>query len=349
MKTVEISGHLVGPGQPCFIIAEAGVNHNGHLDLALKLVDAAAEAGVDAVKFQTFLAEKIIAPTAPKAEYQVRSTGETESQLQMVKRLELTHLEFRTIAQYCKTKDIIFLSTPFEEASADFLETIGLSAFKMASGEITNLPFQAHVARKGKPMIVSTGMSSLDEVNLAVRAIRAQGNPDLILLHCTSNYPTNPQEVNLKAMQTLADMFDIPVGYSDHTEGVEITLAAVALGACVLEKHFTLDPTLPGPDQQASLEVGQLKALVQGIRKIEAALGSGIKEPVFSEASTAAAARKSLHLKNDLPAGAYLRSEDLLIMRPGTGISPARLEKTLGRQIKKPMRAGSILQEEDLV
>jgi sialic acid synthase SpsE len=266
----------------------------------------------------------------------------------MVKRLELSQQEFRVIAEYCQTKEIVFLSTPFDEDSADFLETIGVSIYKMASGELTNLPFLAHVARKGKPMIVSTGMAALDEVDVAVRAIRSNGNPRLILLHCTSNYPTDPKDVNLRAMHTLAETFGVPVGYSDHTNGIEVAIGAVALGACVIEKHFTLDRNLPGPDQQASLEVSELKMMVQSIRKIEEAFGSGVKEPVAGEIATAAVARKSLYLKNDLPEGHSLRIEDLIAMRPGTGISPACVDQVLGRKLKQAVKGDTLLKEEHL-
>ncbi len=345
---IQIKDHTVGIGYPCFIIAEAGVNHNGSLELALKLVDGAVEAGADAVKFQTFITEKIIAPAAPKAEYQMRIKGTIESQFEMAKRLELNQHEFQAIAELCQAKGIVFLSTPFEEDSADFLETVGISAFKIASGELTNLPFLAHVARKGKPMIVSTGMADLDEVDLAVRTIRSHGNPDLILLHCTSNYPTDPKDVNLRAIHTLAGTFDVPVGYSDHTDGIEIAIGAVALGACVIEKHFTLDRRLPGPDQQVSLEVGELKKMVYSIRRIEEAFGTGVKEPAMSEIVIAAVARKSLHLKNDLSEGHSLRIEDLIAIRPGTGISPACIDQVLGRKLKMAIKGGTLLKEEYL-
>jgi sialic acid synthase SpsE len=224
-----------------------------------------------------------------------------------------------------------------------------MSAFKMASGELTNLPFQAHVARKGKPMIVSTGMSNLPEVTAAVGAVRSNGNPPLILLHCTSNYPAAAQDVNLRAMLTLSASFHVPVGYSDHTEGIEIPGAAAAMGACMLEKHFTLDRQMPGPDHRASLEPVELAALVQSVRRIEAALGTGEKKPASSEESTAMVARKSLHLRAGLPAGHALMAGDLIALRPGTGISPSAIDQVVGRLLKKGMRAGSMLREFDLV
>ena len=349
LKALEISGRKVGKDNPCFIIAEAGVNHNGSLELALRLVDGAVKAGADAVKFQTFNTEKMISPTAAKAEYQKRNTKETESQFEMAKQMELNHEEFQVIALRCKEKGITFMSTPFEEDSADFLETIGIAAYKMASGELTNLPFLAHVARKRKPMIVSTGMADLQEVKTAVRTIRSSGNTNLILLHCTSNYPTPPEDVNLKAMKTLANTFNVPVGYSDHTAGIEVAIAAVALGACVIEKHFTLDHNLPGPDQKASLDIRDFIKLVESIRKIEKAFGTGAKEPTKSEISMAKVVRKSLHVKRDLSQGHSLGPEDIVAMRPGTGISPALIDQILGRKLNKAIRSGTILKEEDLV
>jgi N-acetylneuraminate synthase/N,N'-diacetyllegionaminate synthase len=347
MKAINISGRKIGAGHPCFIVAEAGVNHNGSLDLAIKLVDAAVESGADAVKFQTFHTENLVTNSAPKAKYQIRNTDSGESQFEMIKRLELNDEEFQKISHHCTTKGIIFLSTPFEEGSADFLEKIDIPAYKMASGELTNLPFQAYVARKGKPMIVSTGMGILKEVDNVVNTIRGNGNPELILLHCTSNYPTDPKDVNLRAMVTLRETFNVVVGYSDHTEGKDISIAAVALGASVIEKHFTLDRTLTGPDQGISLEPDELKELIKSVRKIETALGSGIKKRTPGELNTALAARKSLHYGRDLPEGQILTINDLIALRPGSGISPARLEEFLGKKLNKSVRKGNKLHEVD--
>lgn len=331
-----------------FIIAEAGVNHNGDINMAKQLVDVAADAGADAVKFQTFKADQMVTPHAPKAEYQKQTTDAGESQHQMLRRLELSPEAHRQLLTRCAAKNILFLSTPFEEESADFLEALGVTMFKVPSGEITNLPFLEHLARKGKPMIVSTGMATLDEVKKAVQTIRAAGNPAVALLHCVSNYPADPATTNLRAMDTLAATFQVPVGYSDHTLGNEVSFAAVARGACIIEKHFTLDRTLPGPDHAASSEPAKLKSLVQGIRKIESSLGTGIKAPSSTEANTAAIARKSLVAAADIPAGAILTEQMIAVKRPGTGLLPAMRSQLIGRRIKNHTPAGTLLNLEML-
>ncbi|MBN1859354.1 N-acetylneuraminate synthase, partial [Candidatus Bipolaricaulota bacterium] len=302
--------------------------------------------GADAVKFQTFKAERIASADAPKAEYQMRSTGTDESQLDMLRRLELSKEEHRELVSYCSEKGITFLSSPFDEESADFLETLGVPAFKIPSGEITNLPFLAHVARKRRPMIVSTGMATLGEVEAAVSTIRDNGNPHIVLLHCVSNYPADPKDVNLRAMETMRVAFGIPVGYSDHTEGDEIALAAVALGACVLEKHFTLDRSLPGPDHQASIEPVELANLVRRVRSVEAALGHGQKVPANSEANTAAVARKSLVAAKAIEPGTVLAATMVQARRPGTGIPPAHLRELLGRVATVRIPANTMLRWE---
>ncbi len=347
-RDLQIAGREIGPGNPCFVIAEAGVNHNGDPALARRLVDAAADAGADAVKFQTFRAEGLASPSAPKAEYQTRATGASESQLDMLRRLELSREAHAGLMARCRDRGVVFLSTPFEEESADFLESLGVAAFKVPSGEVTNLPFLAHVARKGRPVILSTGMSTLEEVGAAVRCLRESGDPPLVLLHCVSRYPADPRDANLRAMATMSEAFEVPVGYSDHTAGLEVAFAAAALGAAVLEKHFTLDRALPGPDHAASLEPGELASLVRGIRLVESALGHGRKEPVLAEAETAAVARKSLVAVRDLPVGAILTRDALAVLRPGTGLAPARLEELLGRKLRREVREGVPLREEDL-
>lgn len=348
LATIYIDGRQIGPGQPCFIIAEAGVNHNGDVEMAHRLVDVAVQAKADAVKFQSFKAGRVVVPDAPKADYQLQITDRAESQLEMLRRLELSPEVHRALMDYCRKKGILFLSTPFDEESADFLNGIGMPAYKVPSGEITNLPFIAHIASKQKPMIASTGMSSLDEVEAAVRAIRGVGNEELILLHCVSSYPAAPADANLRAMHTMAAKFNLPVGYSDHTLGIEVALAAVALGACVIEKHFTLDRNLPGPDHRASLEPNELVALVRGIRVVEAAMGHGRKEPVPCEASTSAVARKSLVAARDIPAGTTLTEELIAIKRPGTGLPPAMLSQVVGRIARRDIAAGSLLNPEML-
>lgn len=340
---VTIAGRQIGSGQPCFIIAEAGVNHNGDPELARQLIDVAKTAGADAVKFQLFRADRLASAAAPKAGYQVRTTGGGESQLEMLRRLELPLEAHRALWDYCRARGMLFLSSPFDEDSADWLDALGVAAFKIPSGELTNLPFLAHVARKGKSLIVSTGMATLAEVEAAVRTIDAAGNRDVVLLHCVSNYPANPAEANLRAMQTMAEAFGLPVGYSDHTPGIEVALAAVALGACVIEKHFTLDRTLPGPDHRVSLEPQELVALVRGIRTVEAALGHGRKEPAPSEADTAAVARKSLVAAKDIAKGSTVTADSIAIKRPGTGLPPAVLDHLLGRTAIREIPADTLL------
>ncbi|MFH0954145.1 MAG: N-acetylneuraminate synthase [Verrucomicrobiota bacterium] len=343
---VSIAGRLVGPGQPCFVIAEAGVNHNGDMALARALVDAAAAAGADAVKFQTFRAANIVTREAPQADYQKAHTGIEESQYDMLKRLELTEDAHRELLEYCRARHLLFLSAPFDEESADFLDQLQMAAFKVPSGEITNLPFLAHLARKHKPLIVSTGMANEQEVASAVRAVREENNDQLILLHCVSTYPADPSDANLRAMGTLARAFRVPVGFSDHTLGTEVSLAAVALGACVIEKHFTTDRALPGPDHRASLEPHELSALVKGIRKVESALGHGRKEPVPGEANVASVARKSLVAARSIAAGERLSENMIAVRRPGTGLPPTSRRELIGRRAKVDIPAGALFTRE---
>jgi N,N'-diacetyllegionaminate synthase len=344
LKVIEIDKRKIGSGHPCFIIAEAGVNHNGNPDLAHQMIEVAAKARADAIKFQTFRAEKVISPYAPKAEYQRQSTGETGNQLEMVRALELPYAKFTELASHCHQAGIMFLSTPFDYESADFLENLGVPAFKISSGDLTNLPFLVHLARKQRPIILSTGMSYLAEVEIALRTIQDSGNPPVILLHCVSNYPAEPEDANLRAMNTLRKSFNVPVGFSDHTLGIEISLAAVTLGASVIEKHFTLNTNLPGPDHSASLVPDQLVALTQGIRKIEAALGNGIKKPATSEINTMQVARRSLVAACDIEAGTILTEKMIAIRRPGYGIAPSDLPKLIGRRINVPIKEGTLLE-----
>jgi len=343
---ITIAGRQIGAGQPCFVIAEAGVNHNGSLEMALRLVDAAKAAGADAVKFQTFRAEEVVTANAPKAEYQKRTTGGDESQLEMIAKLELPPVAFARLAEHCAAAGIVFLSTPFDFPSADLLEQLQVPAFKIPSGEITNGPLLRHIAAKKKPLIMSTGMADLGEVREAVREVTAAGVDQLALLQCTSSYPAPPASVNLRAMKTLADAFKVPVGFSDHTEGIEVALAAVALGACVIEKHFTLDRSLPGPDQRSSLEPVELDAMVRGIRKVEAALGSAAKSPATEELNTRDVARRSLVAARALPAGTVLDESMIVIRRPGTGLPPNMLNKILGRRLKRAVESGALLASE---
>jgi len=338
-----VAGRGIGPGFPCFIIAEAGVNHNGELDLAFKLVDAAAEAGVDAVKFQTFRPESLVTRQARKAEYQEQQNSEGKTQFEMLKLLELSGEAFEKIYQYCSERNILFLSTPFDYESVDLLDRLGVAAFKIGSGEVTNLPFLRAIAARQKPVILSTGMSTLSEAEDAVMAIEGEGNKQIAVLHCTSNYPTDPKNVNLRAMKTLGTAFQYPVGYSDHTQGTDIPVAAVALGACIIEKHMTLDRNMPGPDHKASMEPLEMKAMVESIRKVEAALGSGRKTPTSTELDVIQVARRSLVAARDIPAGTELVPELIVIKRPGTGLPPSLLPYVLGRTTRVDVAADSCI------
>ena len=342
-ETVDIGPFRVGAGEPTLILAEAGVNHDGELDRARALVRAAAEAGADAVKFQTFSADRLVTPAAPQAGYQVRGEGEASTQHAMLKRLELSPGDHEALARQCVEVDLVFLSSPFDEASADLLDELGVPAFKLGSGELTNPPLLRHVARKGRPMILSTGMADLGEVEAALIAVRRAGDPPVVLLHCVSCYPAHPAEVNLRAMETLRDAFGVPVGDSDHTLGHEAALAAVALGACVVEKHFTVDCTLPGPDHQASIEPVELAALVASIRQVEMTLGHGRKVPLPREAEIAAVARKSLVAARDVLAGEVLDDAAVAILRPGTGLAPAARESVIGRAAAVDIPSGTPL------
>lgn len=326
-----------------FIIAEAGVNHNGSLDLALQLVDSAKAIGADAVKFQTFRAERIATRSAKKAAYQERTTGESVSQFEMLKRLELDENAHRILIDHCRESKIDFLSSPFDIESVDLLADLNLPLFKIPSGEITNFPLLQHIASKGKPIILSTGMSTLGEVDDAVSALRASGADQITLLHCVTEYPAPYAEINLRAMRTMREAFGLRTGYSDHTPGVEIAIAAVAMGAEVIEKHFTLDRTLPGPDHSASLEPHEFSLMVKSIRNVEAALGNGLKVPAPCEQQNALVARKSVVAARALPAGHTLRSEDLSIKRPGTGIAPKFVGLLVGHSLR------SSVEEDDVI
>lgn len=316
-----------------FIIAEAGVNHNGSLDLALQLVDAAKASGADAVKFQTFRADLLATRSAHKAAYQERTTEKAESQFEMLRRLELDAAAHRLLIDHCQQIGIQFLSSAFDAQSADLLAAMNVPLYKVPSGEITNLPFLQHLASKGRPLILSTGMSTLGEVEEAVHVMQAAGATQLTLLHCITEYPAPYAEVNLRAMQTLRVAFSLPVGYSDHTPGIDIAIAAVALGAEVIEKHFTLDRSLPGPDHAASLEPVELQQMVTAIRHVEAALGNGIKAPAPCELPNLSVARKSVVAARELPSGHQLAIGDLDIKRPGTGLAPKLLPALIGRTL----------------
>jgi len=329
-----------------FIIAEAGVNHNGDPELAKRMIDVAADAGVDAVKFQTFKAEKVVSASAAKAEYQLRATDATESQLEMIRRLELDEKAHRDLFKYCKTRGIQFLSTPFDLTSIDLLNDLGLTVFKVASGEITNLPYLRKIGALKQKIILSTGMADLGEIEDALHVLMQAGTArdDITVLHCNTEYPTPFEDVNLRAMLTIKSTFPgIRIGYSDHTSGIAVPVAAVAMGATTIEKHFTLDKNMAGPDHRASLEPHELGAMVQAIRHVEAALGNGIKEPSPSEHKNRPVVRKSIVAARAIEEGELFTEENLTVKRPGTGISPMQWDEIIGR------RADKSYQEDDLI
>lgn len=326
-----------------FIIAEAGVNHNGDISLAKQLVDVAVSAGADAVKFQTFKAEKLVCKNAEKAAYQKETTNQAESQLEMLKKLELSEEMHDQLIDYCKKKGILFLSTPFDVDSVDYLIELGIEIIKIPSGEITNYPYLRKIAQTGKKVILSTGMSSLKEVREAVEVLKEYGNKDIAVLHCNTEYPTPFTDVNLKAMLTMRDELGVKVGYSDHTMGIEIPIAAVAMGAQIIEKHFTLDKTMDGPDHKASLEPHELKAMINAIRNVENALGTGVKEPSESEQRNIGIVRKSIVAKYAIKKGEVFSEENLVTKRPGTGVSPMKWNEIIGTV------AGKDYKEDDLI
>ena len=334
------------------IIAEAGVNHNGSLERALSLIDCAAEAGVDFVKFQTFKAENIVNKEAQKAEYQLKNTtGEAQTQFEMLKKLEMGNEWYPALIGRCEEKGVRFLSTGFDTESIDFLDAIEVPFYKIPSGEITNKPYLQHIARKGKDIILSTGMADMQEVIDAVTVIEKEGvdRNRITVLHCNTEYPTPMEDVNLLAMNHIAQELGVKVGYSDHTLGIEVSIAAVALGACVIEKHFTLDRNLPGPDHAASLEPEELKAMVGSIRNIEKAIGgTGVKQPSKSENKNKVVARKSLHAARNLKKGSVIQQQDLIALRPGSGVSPMKIDSIIGRILVKDIESQTLLKESDL-
>ncbi len=349
MKEIKIGNRLVGDGEPCFIIAEAGVNHNGDIFIAKKLIDIAVESGADAVKFQTFKADKMLTKTAEKAAYQKETSGDKETQYEMIKRLELSVFDFGELKKYSEDRGIIFLSSPFDSESVDMLEELDIPAFKVGSGEITNTPLLRYIAQKRKPIILSTGMSYMDEVKEAVTAIYEEGNDEIILLHAVSNYPARIEDANLRVMETMRKGFDMLVGYSDHTPGIIVSIAAVAMGASVIEKHFTLDRNMEGPDHRASLEPEELKEMVKSIRLVEKSLGTGEKKPVQSEREMRKTARKSIVAKIDIPEGTLITRDMLEIKRPWTGLAPKEIENIVGKKAKKFIHKDDQIFYENLV
>lgn len=317
------------------IIAEAGVNHNGDFNLAKKMVDAAKEAGVDYIKFQTFIPEKLVVKNAEKAQYQKETTGNSESQLRMLKKLTLSNENFIELKEYCDQIRIGFISTPFDIESINFLNTFNMDFWKIPSGEITNLPYLEAIGATGRKVIMSTGMSDLDEIKAAIEILEEKGIKDIKLLHCNTQYPTPYEDVNLNAMKTIADATGKIVGYSDHTQGIEVPIAAVAMGAKVIEKHFTLDKSMEGPDHRASLEPIELKTMVTAIRNIENAIGMGKKEPTESEIGNRQIVRKSIVATRAIKCGEFYTADNLTTKRPGNGISPMKWYDVLGQRANK--------------
>jgi len=339
VKTVEIAGRRVGPGAPGFIIAEVGSNHDGRWDQAVRLINAAVAAGADAVKFQSFRLERLIAPEA----YQQALGSDDASWAQRTRAAQMPAVWYPRLAAYCAGRGIVFLSTPFDPQAADLLDSAGVPAFKVASGDLTHLPLLRHLARKGKPIILSTGMGTLEEVGQAIEAIRSQGNEQIVLLHCVVAYPAQAHHSNLACLATMREAFGLPVGLSDHSLGIEVAIAAAALGASVIEKHFTLDRRLAGPDHGYALEPDELGDMVAAIRRVESALGSGKKRPLEIEAEELRLSRRGAVAACDIAPGAPIRPEMVDFVRPAVGISPAELDALIGRRAKSPIRKGETL------
>lgn len=327
-----------------FIIAEAGVNHNGDYATALKMVDAAKAAGADAIKFQTFRSEQLVSKNAQKADYQKRNTHSSDSQLEMLRKLELGFEEFTALKQYCDGQGILFLSTPFDFDSIEFLNQLDLPLFKIPSGEITNLPYLMAVARTHRDVILSTGMADMAEIQAALHVLQQYGARRISLLHCTTEYPTPMEEVNLNAIGSLKQQFGLPVGYSDHTAGIEVAIAAAAIGAVIIEKHFTLDKTMDGPDHKASLEPSELTALVRAVRNIEAAMGDGVKQPTPSEIKNKSVARKSIVAARDIQEGELFSEKNLTVKRPGNGISPMKWFDVIGTPARRAFQEDELIE-----
>ncbi len=331
-----------------FVIAEAGVNHNGSFRIAKRLIDVAVDSGADAVKFQIFKAQTLAIKGTPKVKYQISRTGSKESQYEMLKRLELKDDDFRRLADYARRKKIIFLATPFDKESVNLLNDLRVAAFKIPSGEMTNFPLLTFIAKKKKPVILSTGMANLKEIKEALNIIQKNSLKEIVLLHCVTDYPCPAKDINLRAMETLRNTFRLPVGLSDHTRGITIPVAAVALGAQVIEKHFTLDKRLPGPDHTMSLEPLELKEMVRAIREVEGALGNGLKRPTGNEEDIKMLVRKSIVAKVNIPKGSKLKAAMLDIKRPGSGIAPKYIPRLIGRYAKKDIKNDTLVRFEDI-
>lgn len=342
MKNIKIGSKLVGEGHPTFIIAEAGINHQGDLDKAKEMVKIAAKAGADAVKFHSYKTERVFTKQAPKAEY-MKKDSQKESFFSMAKRYELSFEDYQILMNLTKKKNILFLSTPYDETGVDLLEKLGVLFYKVGSSDTTNLPLLRYIAKRKKPMIVSTGMSDMQEIKEALNVIHSTGNNKIILLQCTSNYPTALENVNLRAIKTLREKFKVPVGFSDHTLGISVDIAAVALGACVTEKHFTLDKNMEGPDHKASLEPHELKEMIRGIRDIEKAFGSPLKKVAKSEIEVKKVARKSIVADKFIPTGVKITRNMLAIKRPGTGLPSRFMKDILGKKAKSDIKKDELI------
>jgi N-acetylneuraminate synthase/N,N'-diacetyllegionaminate synthase len=349
VKKIRIDGRLLGVGEPTFIVAEIGVNHNGSVHMARKLIDAAKDAGADSVKFQSFKTERIVTKYAEKAVYQKETTDPKKSQYSMLKKLELGDAEIKELHRYAQKRNILFLSSAFDEESVDLLDSLDVPAFKVASGELTNLPLLRHMANKKRPMILSTGLSTLDEIEEALAVITEEGVEEIILLHCVTSYPAKEEEANLKVMDLLRRQFGFPVGFSDHTLSITVPIAAAALGAVLIEKHFTLDKTLLGPDHRASLEPTEFKEMVKGIRDVEKALGDGMKRLTANEEEIKKAARRSIVAKTRIPKGTIIRENMVDFKRPGTGLEPKNLCKIVGKRTKKDIEPDELITFEKLL
>jgi N,N'-diacetyllegionaminate synthase len=345
--SVDIGGRAVGAGEPVYLVAEAGVNHDGDVDRAFELVDAAAEAGADAVKFQIFDADRLVARGAPKAAYQ--ENGSSETQDEMLRRLQLDRPAFERIAERAQSRGIALIASPFDDTSVDVLVELGAPAIKIASPDLVNLPLVAYAASKGQPLLLSTGMADLEETRTAVEVARAAGAREIVVLHCVSAYPARAEDANLAAMATLASELGVPVGFSDHTLGTTVAIAAAALGACMIEKHFTLDRSALGPDHAASLEPQELSDLVVALRTAASAIGDGVKRPVEAELENMPVVRRSVAVSVDLPAGSVLTRSALVALRPGTGIPARRLEELVGRTLVRDVERFQLLAPEDLL
>lgn len=349
MKKIKVGDRLLGEGEPTFIVAEIGVNHNGSIRMAKKLIDAAKDVGSDAVKFQVFKAERIATKYAEKAGYQKETTDPQKSQYDMLKKLELEDEEVKELHAYAKKRSIIFLSSAFDDESVDLLDSLDVPALKVASGEITNLPLLRHMAEKKRPMILSTGLNSLDEIKEALEVFEEKRIEDIVLLHCVTSYPAKAEEANLKVMDLLKRKFGFPVGFSDHTLGIAVPIAAVALGAVLIEKHFTLDTKLPGPDHRASLEPEEFRRMVMGIREVQKALGNGVKQLTLQEQEISKAARRSIVAKFRIRKGTVIREDMLAFKRPGIGLEPKNLRGVIGKKAKKDIEADELITFEKLL